>query len=242
MATAITMITRSMRLARVLRKGEAPDDDEAADGLAALNTMLDSWKLERLMVYQIVQGSYSWAANITSKTIGSGGSISATRPDRIESAFVMDSNSNWYPMEVLTRREDYDQIVIKSTTGSLPYYLFMDPAYPLATIYLYPVPSAAVTLKLNTWQALQSFSSLTTDLALPPGYQRAIEFNLPFDFGPEFKSKISDDVRRIATESKAVIKNLNLPSMVAQVDSGVAALGRLGYRGRYDIYSDGFPR
>ena len=28
MATAISMITRSMRLARVLRKGEAPDDDE----------------------------------------------------------------------------------------------------------------------------------------------------------------------------------------------------------------------
>lgn len=238
MATSLDMIKRSMRLARVLRKGEVPDDDEAENGLAALNTMLDSWRLERLMVYQVVQGSYSWAASIASKTIGSGGAISASRPVRIESAYAVDSSSNWYPVDVLQMREEYDQIVSKTTSGSLPAWLYMDPAYPLATIYLYPVPSAAITLKLNTWQTLQSFSALTTDLALPPGYQRAIEFSLAVEFGAEFKKSVPEDVKAIATMAKAAVKNVNLPSMVAQVDPGVASLGQLGHRGRYDIYSD----
>lgn len=239
MATALDIVKRAMRLARILRKGEAPDSDEAADGLAALNTMLDSWRLERLMVYQIVQGSYAWASG-ASKTIGSGGDISASRPVRIESAFIVDSNSQWYELSVLRAREEYDSIVIKTTTSTLPAYLFMDPAYPLATIYLYPVPSAAITLKLNTWQTLQSFSALTTDLALPPGYQRAIEFNLAIEFGAEFKKDIPKSVEMIAVTSKAAVKNVNLPSMVAQVDSGVAALGQLGQAGRWNIYSDSF--
>lgn len=237
MATALTMITRSMRLARVIGKGEAPDADESADGLIALNAMLDSWQIERLAVYQIVQGSYSWAASVTSKTIGSGGDLSAQRPVRIDSAFIADSNSNWYPMRVLQDRREYDGIVIKTTTSTLPGAIFMDPAFPLATLYLYPVPSAAITLKLNTWQTLQSFSTLTTALSLPPGYQRAIEYNLAIEFGPEFGADIPKSVVAIATQAKANIKNLNLPSMVAQLDPGVALLGR-AQGGRYNIYAD----
>lgn len=241
MTTAIQMITRSMRLARVLGKGRSPDNDEAADGLAALNAMLDSWQLDRLMVYQIVQGSYTWPSSTTSRTIGSGGDFNVQRPVRIDSAFVMDSSSQWYPLYVMEDRTQYDSIVIKTTPSTLPQYLFMDPAYPLGVIYLYCVPSVQVTLKLNTWQTLQSFSTLTTDLALPPGYQRAIEFNLAIEFGgTEFKGRITDDVRTIAVQSKAAIKNLNRPSMLAQVDPAVAALGRLGNTGRYNIYSDTF--
>lgn len=237
MATALQMITRGMRLARAIGKGEALDSDEASDGLNALNTMLDSWRTERLFVYQVVQGSYSWASSVTSKTIGSGGDISASWPVKIDSAYIVDSSSQWYPLFILEDRRQYDGIVIKSTTSTLPGYLFIDKAYPLATIYLFPVPSAAITLKLNTWQTLQSFSALTTELALPPGYQRAIEYNFAVEFGPEFGQDISKDVRMIATQAKANIKTLNQPSMVAQVDSGVASLGRTT-SGRYNIYSD----
>ena len=243
MATALGMITRSMRLARVLGKGRSPDDDEAADGLTALNAMLDSWQLERLMVYQVVQGSYTWPASTTSRTIGSGGNFSAQRPVRIDSAFVVDSNSQWYPLQVLEERTQYDSIVVKTTASTLPQYLFMDPAYPLGVIYLWCVPSAELTLKLNTWQTLQSFAALTTELALPPGYQRAIEFNLAIEFGgTEFRGKITDEVRQIAILSKAAVKNINRPSMIAQVDSAVASLGQLGRAGRYNIYSDQVTR
>ena len=239
MATALSMITRSMRLAGVIGKGEALDSDEAADGLTALNTMLDSWKLERLFVYQIAQGSYTWPAATTSRTIGSGGNFTDQRPDRIDSAFVVDSNSQWYPLQVLQDRTEYDSIVVKTTPSTLPQYLFMDSAYPLGVIYLHCVPSAQLTLKLNTWQTLQSFASLTTALSLPPGYQRAIEYSLSEEYGPEFGVKISQEVKQIAVKTRAIIKSLNRPSLIAQVDSGVAALGRLNGGGRYNIYSDG---
>ena len=238
MATALQIITRSMRLAGVIGKGESLDSDEAQNGLTALNAMLDSWKIERLFVYQIVQGSYTWPSSTTSRTIGSGGNFSATRPDRIQSAFVVDSNSNWYPVEVLAMREEYDSIVIKTTPSTIPQYLFYDPAYPLGVIYLWCVPSAELTLKLNTWQTLQSFAALTTSLSLPPGYERAIVYNLAVEYAPEFGVRVPDDVKALATKATSNIKNLNAPQMISQVDAGVARLGLTGFRGRWNIYAD----
>lgn len=239
MATALSIMTRAMRLAGVIGKGEPLDSDEAADGLAALNTMLDSWQLERLFVYQVVQGSYTWPSATTSRTIGSSGNFTDQRPVKIDSAFIVDSNSQWYPLNVLQDRTEYDSIVTKTTQSTLPQYLFMDSAYPLGVIYLYPVPSASLTLKLNTWQTLQSFAALTTSLSLPPGYQRAIEYSLAEEYGPEFGVKIPQKVEQIAVKARANIKSLNRPSLISQVDSGVASLGKLNGSGRYNIYSDG---
>lgn len=238
MATALSMIARSMRLAGVIGKGESPDADEAADGLSALNTMLDSWQIDRLFVYQVVQSSHTWTAGAASKTIGTSGDFNVTRPKRIESAFIVDSSSLWYPLFIIDDREQYDSIVLKTTQSILPQYLFMDTAYPLGVIYLYPVPSAQVTLKLNTWQTLQSFSSLSTDLALPPGYQRAIEYSLAEEFGPEFGANILPNVTKIAMESRAAIKSLNMPTLISRVDSGVVALGSLNGSGRGNILTN----
>ena len=195
--------------------------------------------IERLFVYQIVQGSYTWPAATTSRTIGSAGDFNTTRPDRIESAFIVDSNSLWYPLQIMTMREEYDSLVTKTTPSTLAQYLFYDPAYPLGVLYLYCVPSVQLTLKLNTWQTLQSFAALTTDLALPPGYQRAIEYSLAEEISPEFGVVVPPKVEQIAIKARAAVKTLNAPSMIAQVDAGVARLGRTGWvRGGYNIYAD----
>lgn len=239
MATATGIITRAMRLIGAIGKGETADDDEAQDGLTALNSMLDAWQIERLAVYQIVQNSHTWAASASSRTIGQSGSpnFSVQRPVRIDSAFIRDSNSQDYPLILLSDRTQYDSIAVKTTEANLPNWLFYDPAYPNGTLYLYPVPSVQVTLRLNTWQTLQSFSALTTELALPPGYERAIVYNLAIEMAPEYGAgtKIDPQVMLIAVQSKAAIKTINQPSMVAQLDSGVALLSG---GGRYNIYTD----
>jgi len=221
-----------MRLIGATGKGETPDNDEATDGLAALNTMLDNWKLDRLLVYQIVQTSHTWPAATTSRTIGASGNFAVVRPDEIDSAFVRDASNQDSPLTVLEDRKQYDSIVIKSTQSTLPQLLFYDTAYPLGVIYLYPVPSEQVTLLLNTWQTLQSFATLTTELALPPGYQRAIEYNLAIEIAPDYGRIVDPQVTMIASQSKSAIMGRNQPSMIAQLDSAIAGASR------YDIYSD----
>jgi hypothetical protein len=211
MATALTIITRAMRLAGVFTKGTPPDDDEAADGLDALNTMLDSMSLERLFVYQLLQESKALTSSVGSYTIGSGGAFNTTRPTKIvDPCFVRDSGNNDTPLIILNA-EQYGRIVGKTVDGSYPQYLFYDGAYVsgLATIFLYPEPAASLTLYINSLKQLQQFTALTTEIALPPGYKRMLEYNLAVEFGPEFDVDIPDRVERIAAKSRANLKAIN---------------------------------
>lgn len=237
MTTAIQLGSRALRLINALASGQSLPGEETADLLEAMNAMLDSWRIERLMVYQIKQEALSWTGGQTSRTIGSGGNFNTTRPDRIVSAFSRDSNNFDRPISVYSQREQYDAVPLKSTQTDLPTDLFYDPAYPLGVLYMKPVPSATITLLLNSWQQLQSFADTTTALALPPGYENAIVYNLAVDLAPEYKKEASETVKRRAAQYKAAVKSNNMPTLVSELDAGIVAAGRTG-RG-YSIFSDG---
>ena len=218
MATAAEILNSALRKIGEFQAGETVSSDISTVGLALLNTMLDSWAAERLSVYQIAQLSNTWPAATTSRTIGSGGNFTNSRPVRVDSAFFLDSSSNKYELQILRGRAQYDAFTTPSSTADLPEYLFYDPSYPTGTLYLYPVPEGAITLLLNVWQTLQSFASLSTDLALPTGYQRAIEFNLAVEWAHEFGREVPRAVMAIAIQSKAVIKSINLPEPMMSLD------------------------
>jgi hypothetical protein len=53
-------------------------------------------------------------------------------------------------------------------------------------LHLNPVPSAADTLVLYTWQQLSRFAATSDTFDLPPGYARAIRYNLALELAPEY--------------------------------------------------------
>ena len=216
MTTANELISRSLRLMGVLGTGRRTlTANEASDGLEALNGMLESFSLERLMVYQILEENFPLVAGTADYTIGSGGTFSTTRPIKIESAFLRDSGSIDTPVVVIDN-DAYDAIQLK-TTQARPEYLYYDPIYPLAYVRLMYVPDAVYTLYLNSWKQLQQFTDGTTSLALPPGYSRMIVYNLAIEMNAEYQTKLAPEVVAIATQSKAAIKRLNAPAPIASV-------------------------
>lgn len=228
-----------MRLVQVIGVDQNPTAQEAADGLYALNCMLDAWSVERLMVYQVQQSSHTWTAGASSKTIGSGGDFNTTRPIRIEPKgnFFRTSGSLDYPVEIHPRQL-YDTIVQKSAGGSIPDWLFYDDGFPTRTLYAYPVPSEALTLYLNTWKPLQQFTALTSAIALPHGYQAAIEYNLGIWMAPEFGAAAkaaARDIKEQAALLKQAIRSVNNKDIVSELDPALSGLG--GRRSR--IESDG---
>lgn len=225
MATALDMITRAMRLIGAIGDGETPSSYEAQTGLDALNTMLDSWSLDELTVYQIQQQNFSITVGTGTYTIGTGGAFNGTRPVQIRGAFFRDSNSLDFPLEVVEKPE-YNRLAQKTDTGYTPEYLYYSPAYPLGSISLYPVPAAAGSLYLDSLYALQSFATLTTAVSLPPGYQRAIEFNLALEIAPEFERDVPASVERNAVKSKAAIERINAPAPVLLCDAALVTPGR----------------
>lgn len=219
------IIKRSMRLLSILGDSEEPTDSEAEDGLNALNAMLDAWALEKLMVYQILQENFPWPAATASRTIGSAGNFNTTRPIKIEGGFTRDSSNNDYPFRVI-EREAFDALELKSQPAFTPDFLFYDPGYSLGTIYLYGVPSGSLTLFINSRLQFSQATSLTAQLSLPPGYKRAIEYNLAVEYAPEFNKPVPPSVEKIAVQSKRAIKGVNKTTLISQIDPAVTGVRR----------------
>lgn len=233
--SALDTIKRALRLIRVLGDGEEPTDSEARDCLVAWNGLLDAWGIERLMLYELIEESFTWPASTTSRTIGSGANFDTVRPIKIQSAFTRDSSGSTAidtPLKII-EREDYDRVGLKSEQGSIyPDWLFYDASYPNGTLYLIYPPSTSVALHLSSWRAFTQFTQFSTKIAYPPGYKRMFDYNLAVEVAPEFGKQPSADVVRIAGETKRRIKSLNVPSMVSLLDSGVVPTG-----GRADIFA-----
>lgn len=221
MATAIQLITRAMRLAGTIGKAETPDDDEAADGLAALNAMLDSWQIQRLFVYQIRAETFTWAANDQTQTVGSGGDFNTDLPTRISNDCSFTISGTEYPV-TLVDVDAWTAIPDKTTTSSFPWWIYPEYGAALVTLYAYPIPNASITFTLRTWKRLQSFATLTDVLTLPPGNERAIAFSLAEEFGgPEFGVTVPAGVVNIARSARRAIRRVNSPSPVMRTEPGL---------------------
>lgn len=77
----------------------------------------------------------------------------------------------------------------------------------------------AIYLDLTQWLILTSIAGLGTDLDLPPGYQRALMYNLALDVASQFPNvQLPQNVVAIAAQSKMDIQKLNATNNVPVED------------------------
>ena len=215
MTTARDLISASLRKIGVLAKGETMLSEDANDGLIALNGLLSSWSVDRLNIYALTQESFALTIGTASYTIGVGGVFNTVRPIKVIESFIRDGQLD-YPLTIQSQ-EFYDQIGYK-TTRTIPAVLFLDYAYPLATVKLYPVPDKAYTLFLTSQKALAAFATLDAIITLPDGYERTLTYNLAVEMCPEYGISAPIEVAGNAVSSKAIIKRINSPIPLVNLD------------------------
>ena len=225
MPAVSSMILRSMQM--IGEKSWADNaltTDEATNTLYALNSFMDSSGIDRLLCYQLTQESFALTSNTVSYTIGSGATFNTTRPTRIvDPCFIRDSSSLDSPVTILKDADQYGKIVQKNVGATYPSYLYYDSGFDASgygTIYVYPAPSGSLTIYINSPKQLQNFASVSTHLLLPPGYQLFIESNFAIHLAAGL-TPVSPEVMKIAKESKAAIKNINLPEPISRLDAGI---------------------
>ncbi len=207
MATAQTIINRSLRLLRQIAAGVSPTADETADALVALNAMLDSWRNERLMVYSIQDETLNLVSNQRTYTIGPAGNLNTVRPVRIEAAYIV-SNNQSYDVRIVNE-EEYAALPSKLTTSTWPDRVYYQPSMATGTLYCYPVPSQVSALHLLTWTTFTAFATAGDTVTLPPGFEDALAFNLAIRISSEYEGQPDGCVIQLARETKDAIKNIN---------------------------------
>ncbi len=197
--------------------GETPSTDETANGLQALNTLLESWSNEQLTVYQIKNFQQALAAATQTYTIGAGGTFNTPRPVKIQTPGIILSGIR-HDLEMLSPAQ-WAAVPEKALTGQLPRGMWNDNAFPLATLYFTPIPSGTPTFDAYLWQALQQFATAGDSVSLPPAFFRALKYNLAVDLAPEYDRPVPDNVQALAASSKQDIVTLNTSNAVAKLPS-----------------------
>ena len=220
MPAVSTMVLRSLRLIGEKTRGGTLTANEQTECLSEMNAMLDSWSNERLMIHTLSQTSFALTASDGTYTIGSGADFNMTRPTRlVNPCFTRDSDDTDLPLEIIDA-DTYGRIIDKTIGDGTPGYIFYDYGYSAtstATIRLFPLPASGLTLFINTLQPIATFSTMTQNLLLPPGYQRAIEYNYAVEASGGF-TNVDPSVAMIARQSKAAIKSQNLPAPISRLD------------------------
>lgn len=205
------------------------DPAEYEDALESANMMLALWATQGLVVHHVITEQLTLVAGQASYTIGSSGNFNTSRPSRLVGGFIRDSNDTDSTIEIIDR-ERYNLLSNKDTEG-IPKYLYMNPVYPLATIYVYFVPDAAYTLSLDSLKPLTALT-LDTELNMPPEYQEAIKWNLAVRLAADYKTSPRNDVVALAEES---MKALSIQPIPAAFCDGVPGV-RI-YTGAGSIYT-----
>ena len=212
MATANDIIRGSLRLLGAISSGEDPSSAETSDGLSTLNELIESWSNESLMIFSDTEDLFDLVVGQQSYTWGSGGDFSTTRPLKIlkVSLKIVTQTPNYELPISIYNLEQWRNLIQKDISTSLPSVCYYDESYPLGTLSFYPKPSVANKVIINSKKLLTSFASSTDSVELPPGYVRALKYNLAIDLSSEYGQEPSNTVMSIANESKASIKRLNI--------------------------------
>ncbi len=226
MTTGLDIVTSAMRKIGAITKNEAPSADEANDGIEMLNDLLSSWSNESSSVYARQVESFALSSGVESYTIGTGGTFNTLRPVKIVSAYVRLGTVDT-PIELITD-EDYGDIPFKEAGGGGPYFLNYTYGFPLGTINLYPSPGAGYTLFLISEKELSSVT-LNGDVNFPPGWKRALVYNLAVEMASEYGQQVSAEILALARASKA---NIDRGVMRTRSVDSIPATGS-----RYNIYS-----
>jgi hypothetical protein len=223
---ALDLITSSMRLAGIIATGETPTADEASDALDVLNDMLDAWAVENLMLFRSVNSAFNLIAAQQNYTIGAGGNFNTTRPVGIDGAYVTYAGLD-FPLRLLTT-EQWDAIALKSMQAPLPVALYYDPAMPLGTVSIWPIPSQNLPITLSVGMQFTQPASLATTLIYPPGYAKAVRYNLAVELAAEFGMPADAVIVTIARDLLGKLKVRNRQQPVALLDPLLANSGSYG--------------
>lgn len=215
------IIRLSLRTLGVLAAEETPSAAEEFDALTTLNDLLDSWVGERLLSLTTVRTSYVLTSGLSPHTLGVGGSLNSTRPVRIDRASIVPGGSATSELSLSLLSDAEWQATQGKTTPGTPAGLWVESAYPLMRLHFNPVPNAADTLVLYTWQLPGHFLNAAALFDVSPGHARAIRYNLAKELAPEYGLSLSAEAADIANESKSTLKRLNSKPSYLRCDDAV---------------------
>lgn len=216
--------------------GQTASAEDMNDSFNLLNMMLAQWQRRRYMVYQLITASKQ-ATGAISYTVGPGGDFDMPRPAKLESAYFRQNVATplpvSYPLDILRAREDYNRISIKDL-NAFPQFAFYDGGFPLANLFIWPIPNNQYEIDITVMQQLQQFQDINDQIILPPEYSAAMMWNLVLELYPFYGLPVNPVTEKKAEASMRIIEEAN--AQIPRLQMPPALRGN--NKGTYNIFGD----
>jgi hypothetical protein len=244
--TVSDLCTAALKDSGAIGVGQTPLAEDLQDAWARLQWMLQQWERKRWLVYHLVDLA-KVSTGAVNYSVGPGGDFDTgpgtMRPNRLEAAFLRQiqnaspPNQVDFPLEILQSYEDYAKISLKQLK-SWPGFVFLDTAWNLANLFVYPVPQATIyEVHIIIRAALPvSFTTQADKFNIPYEYYEAIVTNLAIRLRPKYGlgSFPGDELPARAKEALATLRGSNTQIARLVVPPEVIRPGL------YNIFSDRF--
>ncbi len=232
-------------------QGQQPNSSDINKAWARCQWMLQQWERKRWLCYHLVNiGVVSTGAQYYS--VGPGGDFEtgagSVAPRKIESAFVRQlqqpgiqsqgapPNNVDYTLEILQSREDYDKITLKTLQAGPGEAVFLDSDWPLAWLYIWPIPMANIyEVHITIREQLPTrLPTLNSTFVLPYEYYAGILYNLALRLRGLYQVATfpGDPLPGLARDALATIRGPNTQIAKLRMPPTIRR------RGLYNIFSD----
>lgn len=239
------IIRSSMRKIGVLAAGEPLPANEGDDALEVFAQMVSAWTNETLLIPVVNVVTFPLVDGVSEYTIGiypeprpdplPSNHIETARPEKILAAFIRDTYETDFIQDVIDVKT-FSRISQKNVR-SRPSRFYVREGWPTSTILFDSVPYTQDTLHMEVVQPLSEVlpaASLVEPINLPPGYERALIYNLCLDLADEWGKQISPTVATNAVEGKKWLKRNNYRDLFLGMDDALSTR-RKGI-GTYNIH------
>lgn len=231
------IIALALKDAGVIGVGQTALAEDTNQAFTRLNWMLDQWARERWLLYVLrtysvaCTGAMSYSVGPTPADI-----VIDPRPDRIESAFLRQTNTGNlavdFPLEIIQARETYNLLALKNMV-SFPSYVFYDSDWPTGAVYPWPLAQANMySLFISVKVVFSEFPDLVTPINLPPEYFGALHTNLAVILRDAYDLPPKPVLIQRAKVGLNILRKANVQIPRLQMPDSLVSMGR------YNIYSN----
>jgi len=222
MPSANDFAAAALKLLGVIDPTEDPSAEDGETAFDVLNRWVDGLGTQRRTIYFLARTTLTLVSGTASYTIGTGGTINIVRPLWIDHAGLILDTGATTPVETSIRvfsDDEYEAWPQKTFQSTYAQGIWYDHNWSagLGRVYPLPIPNVGTTqLVLYTPTALTEFADQSTVYTFPPGYRRAIVYNLAMELSAHYPGATPpQNLSKLAADSLSDIKRGNFrPSHV----------------------------